>query len=82
MRIMLINPPNADRSIHEEEYGITAVKEIFRGEPFLQTWSPRATLVPQASLASWKSYFNPENYRPVRNYFVLFLKAVVFRSLI
>lgn len=33
MRIMLINPPNSGRSIPEEEYGITAVKEIFRGEP-------------------------------------------------
>jgi radical SAM superfamily enzyme YgiQ (UPF0313 family) len=33
MRILLINPPNAGRSIPEEEYGITAVKEIFRGEP-------------------------------------------------
>lgn len=33
MRIMLINPLNAGRSIPEEEYGITAVKEIFRGEP-------------------------------------------------
>ena len=33
MRILLINPPNAGRSIPEEEYGITAVKQIFRGEP-------------------------------------------------
>jgi radical SAM superfamily enzyme YgiQ (UPF0313 family) len=33
MRILLVNPPNAGRSIPEEEYGITAVKEIFRGEP-------------------------------------------------
>ena len=33
MRILLVNPPNAGRSIPEEEYGITAVKDIFRGEP-------------------------------------------------
>lgn len=33
MRIMLINPHNAGRSIPEEEYGIAAVKDIFRGEP-------------------------------------------------
>jgi len=33
MRILLVNPPNAGRSIPEEEYGITAVKEIFKGEP-------------------------------------------------
>jgi len=33
MRILLVNPPNSGRSIPEETYGITAVKEIFRGEP-------------------------------------------------
>ena len=33
MRILLVNPPNAGRSIPEEEFGITAVKEIFKGEP-------------------------------------------------
>ncbi len=33
MRILLVNPPNCGRSIPEEAYGITAVKEIFRGEP-------------------------------------------------
>lgn len=31
---MLINPPNCGRSIPEEEYGITSIKQIFRGEPF------------------------------------------------
>lgn len=30
---MLINPPNCGRSIPEEEYGITTLKQIFRGEP-------------------------------------------------
>jgi hopanoid C-3 methylase len=34
MKIMLVNPPNCGRSIPEEEYGITAIKQIFRGEPF------------------------------------------------
>jgi hopanoid C-3 methylase len=34
MKILLINPPNAGRSIPEEEYGITSIKQIFRGEPF------------------------------------------------
>ena len=31
---MLINPPNCGRSIPEEEYGITSLKQIFKGEPF------------------------------------------------
>jgi hypothetical protein len=34
MNILLVNPPNAGRSIPEEEYGIISIKEIFRGEPF------------------------------------------------
>jgi hopanoid C-3 methylase len=34
MKIMLVNPPNCGRSIPEEEYGITSIKQIFRGEPF------------------------------------------------
>jgi radical SAM superfamily enzyme YgiQ (UPF0313 family) len=34
MNILLVNPPNAGRSIPEEEYGITSIKQIFRGEPF------------------------------------------------
>lgn len=34
MKILLINPPNSGRSIPEEEYGITSIKQIFRGEPF------------------------------------------------
>lgn len=33
MKITLINPPNCGRSIPEEEYGITSIKMIFRGEP-------------------------------------------------
>ncbi len=33
MKILLINPPNCGRSIPEEEYGITSIKLIFRGEP-------------------------------------------------
>lgn len=33
MRILLINPPNSGRSIPEERYGITSIKQIFRGEP-------------------------------------------------
>lgn len=33
MNICLINPPNCGRSIPEEEYGITSIKMIFRGEP-------------------------------------------------
>ncbi len=33
MRILLINPPNCGRSIPEERYGITSLKQIFRGEP-------------------------------------------------
>lgn len=33
MKICLINPPNCGRSIPEEEYGITSLKMIFRGEP-------------------------------------------------
>lgn len=31
---MLVNPPNCGRSIPEEEYGITSIRQIFRGEPF------------------------------------------------
>jgi radical SAM superfamily enzyme YgiQ (UPF0313 family) len=34
LKIMLVNPPNCGRSIPEEEYGITSIKQIFRGEPF------------------------------------------------
>ncbi len=34
MRILLVNPPNCGRSIPEEEYGITSLKQIFKGEPF------------------------------------------------
>lgn len=33
MKIVLINPPNCGRSIPEEEFGITSLKMIFRGEP-------------------------------------------------
>ena len=33
MNIVLVNPPNCGRSIPEEEYGITSLKMIFRGEP-------------------------------------------------
>jgi hopanoid C-3 methylase len=33
MEIVLVNPPNCGRSIPEEEYGITSLKMIFRGEP-------------------------------------------------
>ncbi|WP_027389435.1 B12-binding domain-containing radical SAM protein [Chrysiogenes arsenatis] len=33
MKILLINPPNCGRSIPEERYGITSLKQIFRGEP-------------------------------------------------
>lgn len=33
MRILLINPPNCGRSIPEERYGLTSIKQIFRGEP-------------------------------------------------
>lgn len=33
MHIVLVNPPNCGRSIPEEEYGITSLKLIFRGEP-------------------------------------------------
>ncbi|MDP2724896.1 MAG: radical SAM protein [Syntrophales bacterium] len=34
MRILLVNPPNSGRSIPEEEYGVTSIKQIFKGEPF------------------------------------------------
>ncbi|MBA4423111.1 MAG: B12-binding domain-containing radical SAM protein [Syntrophus sp. (in: bacteria)] len=34
MKILLINPPDSGRSIPEEEYGVTSIKQIFRGEPF------------------------------------------------
>ncbi|WP_028580081.1 B12-binding domain-containing radical SAM protein [Desulfogranum japonicum] len=33
MNVLLINPPNCGRSIPEEKYGITSLKQIFRGEP-------------------------------------------------
>ncbi|MFA6498177.1 MAG: radical SAM protein [Desulfurivibrionaceae bacterium] len=33
MNICLINPPNCGRSIPEERYGISSLKQIFRGEP-------------------------------------------------
>lgn len=33
MKILLINPPNCGRSIPEERFGITSIKQIFRGEP-------------------------------------------------
>ncbi len=33
MKIVLINPPNCGRSIPEEQFGITSLKMIFRGEP-------------------------------------------------
>ncbi len=33
MKILLINPPNSGRSIPEEQYGISSIKPIFRGEP-------------------------------------------------
>lgn len=33
MRILLVNPPVCGRSIPEERYGITSLKQIFRGEP-------------------------------------------------
>ena len=33
MNILLVNPPNCGRSIPEERYGITSLKQIFRGEP-------------------------------------------------
>jgi radical SAM superfamily enzyme YgiQ (UPF0313 family) len=34
MKIMLINPPTCGRSIPEEEYGITSLRQLFKGEPF------------------------------------------------
>jgi radical SAM superfamily enzyme YgiQ (UPF0313 family) len=34
MRILLVNPPNSGRSIPEEVYGVTSIKQIFKGEPF------------------------------------------------
>jgi len=34
LKIMLVNPPNCGRSIPEEEYGITSLKQLFKGEPF------------------------------------------------
>jgi radical SAM superfamily enzyme YgiQ (UPF0313 family) len=33
MKILLVNPPNCGKSIPEEEYGISSLKMIFRGEP-------------------------------------------------
>lgn len=35
MKILPVNPSNAGRGIPEENYGITSVKQIFRGEPFI-----------------------------------------------
>ena len=34
MKILLVNPPNSVRSIPEDKYGVTSIKQIFRGEPF------------------------------------------------
>jgi hypothetical protein len=34
MKILLVNPPNCGRSIPEEQYGITSLKQLFKGEPF------------------------------------------------
>lgn len=34
MKILLVNPPNSGRSIPEEKYGVTSIKQIFKGEPF------------------------------------------------
>ncbi|MRR16967.1 MAG: radical SAM protein [Deltaproteobacteria bacterium] len=34
MKILLTNPPNCGRSIPEEQYGITSLKQLFKGEPF------------------------------------------------
>ncbi len=34
LKILFVNPPNCGRSIPEEEYGITTLKQIFKGEPF------------------------------------------------
>lgn len=33
MKILLVNPPNCGRSIPEERYGISLIKQVFRGEP-------------------------------------------------
>ncbi|MDL2322048.1 B12-binding domain-containing radical SAM protein [Desulfosarcina sp. OttesenSCG-928-B08] len=33
MNILLVNPPNCGRSIPEENYGISTMKMVFRGEP-------------------------------------------------
>ena len=33
MKILLVNPPNCGRSLPEERYGITSIKQIFRSEP-------------------------------------------------
>jgi len=34
MKILFVNPPNSGRSIPEEQYGVTSIKQIFKGEPF------------------------------------------------
>ena len=34
MKVLLVNPPNCGRSIPEEQYGITSLKQLFKGEPF------------------------------------------------
>lgn len=34
LKILLVNPPNCGRSIPEEHYGITSLRQIFKGEPF------------------------------------------------
>ena len=33
MKILLVNPPDCGRSIPEERFGITSIRQIFRGEP-------------------------------------------------
>lgn len=33
MKILLVNPPNCGRSIPEEQYGITSLKQMLRAEP-------------------------------------------------
>jgi len=34
LKILLVNPPNCGRSIPEEHYGISSLRQIFKGEPF------------------------------------------------
>ena len=33
MKILLVNPPDCGRSIPEERFGISSLKQTFRGEP-------------------------------------------------